>query len=163
MNIGQQIHDKLLVDFGNLEFYNTNTKIFTTVKKFYASGSMHSSNGLIIPDSTPEIVEGQSAGNSQTTRVYTFRAIAVEEIEATDSDSEGSLKYSRLLNIQDAILDYLQKEPSNLNAWGNTNSIFIFKIRVNNVTYDTQKSETGYVALLDVNFSVYLSVIPQNL
>lgn len=162
MEIGSKIYDKLITDFSALKF-SDNSTVFANVKKFYASGAMEARDCLLIPDSIPETVVGQSAGNYQTTRAYTFRAIAYEVLEETESDSSGSIKYSRLMNITDAILNYLQKEPSNLNSWGNSNSISIYKIRVNQPRFDTQRSENGFVALVDINFSIYLNVIPQNL
>lgn len=162
MSIGEQIHSKLITDLATLTFDGGAT-IFNNVKPFFAEESMASSDCLLIPDSVPEIITGQSAGNIQTTRQYGFRIIVYEEIEASTTDSEGAVKYSRLLNTTDALLDYLQKEPSNLNAWGATNDINIFKIRVQNPIYDTQKSQGGYVGILDMTFSIYLNVIPQNL
>lgn len=161
MEIARLIHDKLVTDFAALKFSN-NATIFNNVKKFFASGSMEALDCVILPDSTPEVVEGQSAGNSQTTRIYNFRAFTYEQIEAASDDAAGSMKYSRLLNTQDSILDYLQKEPSNLNAWGNTNNIRIYKIRVNSVNFDTQRSEGGFLVLLEISFGVYLNIIPQS-
>jgi len=160
--IGRAIHDKLITDFTSLKFSN-NQNIFNNVKKFYASTSMEALDCLIIPDSLSENVQGGSAGNTQTTRIYRFRALSYEQIEAADTDNVGNIKYSRLLNIADSILDYLQKEPSNLNSWGSTNSINIYKIRVDSPRYDTQQTENGYNAFIDISFSVYLSLIPQNL
>lgn len=162
MSQRQLIQDKLIVDFIALTFEGGNT-IFNNVRKFFATDSMESLDCLIIPDSNQEQTSGLSAGNTQTTREYAFRAIVVEHIEAAATEEEGTLKYSRIGNIEDAILDYLQKEPSNLNSWGNTNNLAIFKIRVTNVRYETVQSEAGYVVLLDILFSVFLNVIPQNL
>lgn len=160
--IGQLIHDKLITDFSAFQFEGGNT-MFNNVKKFYAASSVKPLDCLIIPDTNQETVQGQSAGNSQTTREYAFRAVVIEQIEATDSDTEGSLKYSRLMNIQDEILDYLQKEPSNLRSWGQTNNIQIFKNRVTQVRFDTVESESGYVVMLDVLFGIFLNVVPQSL
>lgn len=160
--IGQLIHDKLITDFAALQFEGGNT-LLNNVKKFYAASSWESQDGLILPDSTPEQTEGNSAGNTATTREYSFRFLAKEEIEATDVDATGSLKYSRLMNIVDAVLDYLQKEPNNLRAWGNTNSIDIFKIRITSMRYDTLETEGGYSVIAHVSFSVFVNIIPQNL
>lgn len=162
IEIGTTIHNKLLVDFAALKFAN-NATIFNNVKKFFAGGSMEALDCLVIPRTTPEIVTGQSAGNTATTRVYSFSAIVTEQIESTDSDSAGSVKYSRLLNIQDSILDYLQKEPSNLNSWGNSNNINIFKIRTDIPRFDVFQTESGYSAVLDITFSIYVNIIPQSL
>ena len=160
--IGQQIHDKLITDFAALTFEDA-TPLFGNVKKFYRQNSMEGRDCLILPNSNTENVDGESAGNFQTTRMYGFRMIAIEEIEAADDDDEGAIKYSRLMNIQDTVLDYLQKEPSNLNSWGDANSITIYKIRLGSVRWDTQPTEGGYVSLLDIPFTVFLNVIPQNL
>lgn len=160
--IGQLIHDKLITDFIALNFAD-NTDLFVNVKKFYAANSMKARDCLIIPDSNSETTEGQSAGNFQTTREYAFRAISIENLEETDNDATGSIKYNRLMNIQDTILNYLQKEPSNLNSWGATNSIAIYKIRVRPVRWDVQRTESGFSAILDIPFSIFLNVIPQNL
>lgn len=162
MEIGSKIYDKLITDFAALQFAN-NTTIFSAVKKYYANDSMEALNCLIVPSTTNEVVTGQSAGNTATTRLYAFSAIVVEQLESTDNDANGSIKYSRLVNIADSILDYLQKEPSNLNSWGNDNNISIFKIRTDSPRYDIQKTESGYAVILDVSFTIYLNVIPQNL
>lgn len=160
--IGSKIHDKLLTDFATLTFTGGAT-CFNSVKKFYTASSWGPRDCVVLPDSTPEEVIGPSAGNTQTTRIYTFRAVVYEQIEAAASDSAGSIKYQRLLNIQDALLNYLQKEPSNLNSWGSTNSIAIYKIRVNQPRFDTFETEGGWGAILDLNFSIFLNIIPQNL
>jgi len=159
---GQLIHDKLITDFAAFTFEG-GADMFSKVQKFYASDSMGALNCLIIPDSNQETVEGLSAGNTATTREYAFRAVVIEVIEEADTDAEGSLKYSRLMNVTDEILDYLQKEPNNLRAWGNTNNLNIFKNRIRSVRYDTVESTAGYAVLLEVIFGVYLNVIPQNL
>jgi hypothetical protein len=160
MAIAQKIHDKLITDFQALTFENDST-LFTNVKKFYASQTMQARDCLIIPDTNDEQVLGGSAGNTSTTRNYGFNAIVIEAIKATDSDSEGSLKYSRLLNEVDEILDYIQKEPSNLNSWGATNNIDIFKIRLRQVFFNQELAENGYVEVANVQFNVYLNVTPQ--
>ena len=161
MEIGSKIHDKLITDFQALKFSN-NTNIFNNVKKFFTS-SMVSMDCVIMPQSTPEDVQGQSAGNYQTTRMYTYSATVIEQIESSISDTAAGIKYARLENIQDSILDYLQKEPSNLNSWGDTNGINVFKIRVNNCDYRIEKAESGYVVALGVIFTIFVNVIPQNL
>jgi hypothetical protein len=162
MGIGSKIYDKLIEDFSNLQFED-GTTIFNKVQKYYAKDSMEALDCLIIPVSTNEVVTGQSAGNTATTRLYAFSAIVVEQLEATDNDVAGGIKYSRLVNIADSILDYLQKEPSNLNSWGNANDISIFKIRTDFPRYEVQQTESGYAVYLDVSFTIYLNVVPQNL
>jgi hypothetical protein len=160
MEASRLIHDKLITDFTALKF-SDNSALLANVKKFYASETMKGRDGLIMPDSTGEVVEGQSAGNTQTTRSYSFKAIVIEEINATDSDSEGSIKYSRLLNVQDSILDYIQKEPSNLRAWGLTNNINIYKNRITNITFDQQLAEQGYIEVMTIRFTIFCNVVPQ--
>ncbi len=162
MEIGSKIHNKLITDFQALKF-SDNTVIFQNVRKFFPVNSMKSLDCLIVPGPAPEVVEGQSAGNFQTTRMYNFRAVVMEVLESTTTNVEGDIKYTRIMNILDAILDYLQKEPSNLNAWGNSNSINIFKIRVGLPDFVPQQSTNGYSVILDVPFIVYLNVVPQNL
>lgn len=161
MAAGAKIYEKLITDFGALKFEN-NTTIFSAVKAFFTK-AMDANTCLIIPDLNNEKVDGLSSGNTETTREYGFRAVVIEELESTVSDSEALTRYMRMLNIQDSMLNYLQKEPSNLNAWGHaqTPSLNIFKIRVANVRCDTQRAENGYVALLDVSFRVSLNVVPQ--
>ena len=160
--IGQMIHDKLLTDFAALKFEDNST-LFRNVKKFYKARTMGARDCLIVPDSTPEETEGPQGGNYQTTRIYTFRAIYLETIESADNDEEGALKYSRLLNTTDSVLNYLQKEPSNLNSWGDSNGIAIYKIRVQSLRYTDQETKKGYATLGHVTFGVYLNVVPQNL
>lgn len=160
--IGSKIHDKLITDFKTFTFEGGST-MFANVEKYFAIGSMDSGDCLITPDSNNEIVEGQSAGNTATTRIYAFRATVVEFLESTTSNADGSTKYSRLLNIQDKILDYIQKEPSNLNGWGQSQSptIDIFKIRLQQIIFDQQVTEKGYAEVMDVRFNVSLNITPQ--
>ena len=160
--IGSKILAKLITDFAGLKFSN-NQVIFNNVRSFYTGDSMEPLDCLVIPDITPEVTFGESAGNTQTTRIYQFRTLVFETIESSADNSAGQLKYNRILNITDALLDYLQKEPSNLNSWGNSNNINIFKIRVVQPRFDTQRTETGFGVLLDLSFGVYLNVVPQNL
>lgn len=158
--IGTLIHEKLITDFDALTF-SGGGDLFNRVQKFYKTNSMGSGDCLVLPDLGTENVDGESAGNTATTREYGWRVIAVEEIEASANDSEGSIKYSRMMNRLDSLLDYIQKEPSNLNAWGNANSINVFKMRLRSWRYDQQRAENGIVALIDITFSVYLNIIPQ--
>lgn len=162
MSIGQLIHDKLITDFAALKFENNTTSIFNNVKKFYAASSQKPQDCLIKPDSNNEIVSGQSAGNTATTRVYTYAAIFFEQVEASTTDNEGSIKYQRLMNTLDGILNYIQREPSNLRSWGISNGIDIFKTRLNNVRFGVlERSEGGFVEVGYVLFSVYLNITPQ--
>ena len=160
--IGSKIHDKLITDFTALN-YTASNPVFVNVKKYFAADTMAARDILVRPDFNSEETAGQSSGNTATTREYSYRAIMVEFINSSESDSEVSIKYSRLENQLDALLDYIQKEPSNLNSWGNTQSpvINIFKMRLKNVNHDVQLTENGYGEILDVRFSVYLNITPQ--
>ena len=160
MATGQLIHDELITDFAALQYVGGAT-IFNNVKKFYAADSMKSSDCLILPASNTEEI----AGNTSTHKVYSFDALAIEVINDTDSDAEGALKYSRLLNIQDSILDYIQLEPSNLNAWGQLQSpvLNVYKIRLSQVAFDEQLTQGGFAAVMRVRFSIFINITPQNI
>lgn len=164
MSIGALINNKLIEDFKLLEFSNNNV-IFNNVEKFYAEDTMESSDCLIRPISNDESTIEPAGGNIETMREYGFKAVVLEMIESSLTKAEGSKKYDRLMNTQDAILNYLQKEPSNLNAWGQQQNpiINIYKIRVRNTRFVTARSKGGYAEFLDIDFSVYLTVVPQNL
>ncbi len=161
--ITSKIYDKLITDFAALKYEDGVTVTFGNVKSFFADGTMSEGDCLILPISAPEQVTGPSAGNMQTTRILGFSATTFEILESAISQSAGEVKMRRLTNKLDVMLKYLQKEPSNLNAWGQTNEIDIYKIRVDLPRFAPQRSTAGFTYLLEVPFSVYLNVVPQNL
>lgn len=163
MGFYTEIHNKLITDFAILDIGGGQN--FGAVKKAYRAETMQPLDCLIMPDTSSEQVTGGSAGNTATTRQYGFAVSLYELINSTDDDSVMDIKYSRLTNCQDAILDYLEVEPNSLRTWAlNLNEpINLFKIRVTQVFYDRLQAENGFAEQLLIRFSVFVNVVPQNL
>jgi predicted oxidoreductase len=87
--------------------------------------------------------------------------VYVEVLESALTVDEAEIRIARSSEIEDRILDYIQKEPSNLNAWGQTNSIEVFKMRLINMTEDDVRSKNGYSTVKQLRFDVSVLITPQ--
>lgn len=160
MSIYTTIAEQLKSDIMVLQFEGGNTS-FKNVKYGYRSGLMGDDDALLLPDSNNETVEGQSAGNTQTTREYGFELQVYEEINTDISNTQIDTKYLRLMNRVDSVLDYIQKEPSNLNSLSLGSNGVVFKMRLRQVIHDRIKTELGIVEYASIRFSVFVNVVPQ--
>lgn len=153
----KEIHDKLVTDFSSLQFEGGNA-LFTSVKKIRRTNPTSTECILMKADLVEEI-----SGNTETDRIYGFVAIIEEFIESSISQTEADKKIDRLSNIEDKILNYLQKEPNNLRAWGQSQNplIEIFKIRVMPSRHQEAITEKGYAVGLVIPFTVYVLNVPQ--
>lgn len=154
------IHDKLITDFTTLQFGNTNS-LFTNVKKHYPLTSMKGGDALIVKDGFSENIQGIVS----TERNYDFLFITYEAIESSLSQNDSDAKLDRLSEVEDKVLDYLQKEPNNLRSWGfsQSPSIEVVKIRVVSNLYDTLQAENGYVKELQIRFTITTRIDSQNI
>lgn len=152
------IHDKLITDFAALQFEGGNT-LFGNVKKDFRQVAMGSGDCLLLMDDMSQDVQGITT----TQRDYGFLWVYMEATEASITDIEAATRISRMANVEDAVVNYLQKIPNNLRAWGDTNSIEVVRIAVTNVFYDESKTPDGYQIVQRGRFFVRVDVNARNL
>lgn len=158
MESGAKILQKLIEDFKALTYTGGSSNLFSDVASSYLTETRNPSQGLLLYDDDTEFIRG----NNMTDRNYGFYFHDFEEINnksLTDADVQNM--YYRLANKRDVLLNYLQREPSNLRAWGQlqTPIISIFKNRVNQVLFDVGKSQNGgYAATMELRFTVFQSI-----
>lgn len=149
----KEIHDKLITDLTALTFNGT-TPIFTTVKKaLYAF--QDELDCLLIPGDPDNQVSGQSTD----IRSYAFSLLVREFLENANNQTELDLKIDRLSNIEDKVLDYLQKLPNPINT--SLSGINVMQILVSPCRYDYASNERGVEINLVVNFAVQVVITPQ--
>lgn len=161
MIAGGALLQKLITDFKALTFAG-GEDLFIDVKSAYREGIRGNRQAILIPDDNSETIRG----NTETDRQYGFLLSALEETNSTETDAIVQNMYVRLLNIQDALLDYLQKEPNNLRTWGQNQStiIPIYKIRLGQPIFLEGKTPSGgYGVEMQFRFTVYINVTVQNL
>ena len=150
-----EIITELLTDLAALTFVG-GINCFGNVKTVYRN-NQNPRDAILIPRSTPVVL----LGNTSDERIYTFDLSLYEVIESTLSQSESEKRQARINNIEDAILNYLEKEPHNL-----VNSIVfsngnITKVRVNSTDQQYVTTEQGISVALSIQFSVYVLITPQ--
>ena len=145
-----QIHDKLITDISALTF-SGGSSMFNSVNKL-AKAQMGSFDAIVFANTGGETI----SGNSFTERVYGF-TFYVEDYLEKESDSNKDLVVDRLSNIEEAIKDMIEKEPSNLRALDST----IFNSRTVSEESDAYNSNTGIVLYLRIRFNIYVTNTPQ--
>lgn len=153
------IHNKLIEDIGALEYTGTSNKLFTSVKKFIRD-TMTGEQCLILDDGVREEIIGATT----TTRTYKFMVVYVDELEKNVSDSEASIVIDRGSNREDVILDYIQKEPGNLNSWADSEGFTIYKMRLaGEVTVIDVLTKSGQGTMKSIPVEVPVLITPQSL
>jgi hypothetical protein len=159
MAFGSSILDKLITDFSALEFEGGEL-LFNNVKSSYRESIRGARDAVLLPDDDSEFIRG----NQETDRNYGFFLSAIEETNSVASDTVTQNMYYRLMNIRDGLLDYLQKEPSNLRQWALAQSpqINIFKNRLNQVLFNEGESPNGgYAVEMQFRFTVFVNINPK--
>lgn len=147
-NYQSQILAKLITDFSALEFANTNQKLFGAVANFFPQA----------PTTYPscEIYAWNTRVNTLTNledeRWYGYRAISYELVETSASTDIALLKTKRLLNIQDVVLDYLEKIPANLEHA--ITGIHVTSTTVDQILFDYVRLQSGITAYMTMDFTL---------
>lgn len=152
-NYKNAIHDKLIEDFQAFQFEGGQTMFDSVRKAFYTLQGAR--DCLIVPgDPGVEVI-----GNTSDDRFYTFTAVTMEEYEASASQAEMDTRIARLGNIEDRILDYLQKVPNSLD--GAVDGVTVYKINVSPSRYEYQMDSDGASVVLYIQFVVHTLLTPQ--
>lgn len=153
------IHNKLITDFDLLTFKTNSNLLFSNGGKKFFKGEFGANEYIMTTDGINEDI----SGNTSTYRDYGFLVVWLEELESGQNDSEINAKVDRMNNREDVILDYIQKEPSSLNAWGNTQNpvINIFKIRLLSLIEDDVITTNGFGKVKRCRFNVSVNIVPQ--
>jgi hypothetical protein len=107
--IKKVIHDKLITDMRALTFYNSN-KCFADVQKMFVD----------FPTGTPfcEVYATQPTINIDglgfDSRSYGFAFIVGDYISKETSQTQIDLQIDRMSDVEDSILDYLEKKNARL-------------------------------------------------
>lgn len=147
-----EIHDKIITDFQAFTFSGGGS-MFRQVIKGVGSDTTIDSGDIIIgfDQSTEEIY-----GNSSTIRNYGFVATYFEMIE-NRTEAEIDIISERIGNVEDKILDYLQKEPPNITVDG----LVIYKVRLGSILPQIIETEAGIGNIVDFRFNVFVELNPK--
>jgi hypothetical protein len=154
--IGAQTLDKLITDFQALTFVG-GSSIFASgnVRKLFLAEP----SAYPICEILPSAISNEIEGNSSDIREYDFEAKVEELIESSLNETQAGNKIGRLANTADAILDYLQKLPNNLEY--DISGVHIIELLVLPSPYDYRKSDNGIILLLTIQFRIRVSITPQ--
>lgn len=157
-NIRKAVHDQLITDFGNLTFDASTNKLFVQVKKaFMDLPNVLPVCEIFASNTLPEILS-----DAEDTRVYTFQAIVSDLIDSEATNEATSiLTIDRLSQIEDRILDYLQKIPNNL--VGKLTDINVYRIQPTATVYDYAESTRGIELIMSISFDIYININVRNL
>lgn len=148
--ISKPLHDKLINDFTNLH-HDGDELCFGDVEKIF----------LDFPVSLPscEIIRMEPTvdpiGLDYDVRSIGFRSIVYEQIEYNSSQQEADAKIDRLSDIEDVIMEYLEKIPNNI---GTISGEKIHKIDIGPSRYDYVSAKSGMSIYQIIDFSLHILV-----
>lgn len=156
MDYRKPIHDKLITDFSALVFDGTAVNLFTAVQKVFVDEPEDLPVCRIIPVAMSVEVDG----NTHDTRILSFSADVFDAMDL-ESLTNAENKIDRLSNIEDSVVAYLEKLPNNLE--NEVSGIHIYDIMIERLQYQYQTNERGLEVVLNIPFSLKLSITPQTL
>lgn len=160
MSTRRLITNKLIADWQAFAFDGGGT-LLGNVKKYYKTSFMNGGDLMLMYDD----LTTETMGITTDERGYGFQSIYIEEMESSISETEAERRLDRMAVVEDTILDYLQKQPNNLRAWGFSQSpqIEVVKMVARPAIYDDLRGENGFVKVQRIRFSVITSINTRNL
>lgn len=149
--IKKVIHDKLKTDMGTLKYYNGET-CFAQVEKIFVD----------YPDGTPfcQVYATQPSvevdGIDFDNRSYGFAIIAGDFISADSTQAQIDIQIDRMSDLEDSILDYLEKIPNKLE--GLVAGVRPFRVDIINSDYSYEQAENGIRIYLNIEIALVLSI-----
>jgi hypothetical protein len=148
----KEIHTQIRDYFRTLKYPGTDDLVFGQVEKMFVN----------IPTKVPacEIaVDGtapQILGNDYDERGYAFNAIITDDIESTISQSDADSRIDRFSNIEDVVLNALQKVP-NIFEDG-ANGIRVSRIIPMETTPSYELTNAGIRIYMSIKFVLYILI-----
>lgn len=154
----KDLHNKLIEDFRNLKYNDSEVKVFYAVEKFLAKIEQYPSCELI-----PSEVSVAREGLTMDNRFLGFRAIVRDHIE--QSRAENSVDYNRridrLSDIEDVIFAYLQQVPHPIEHVAE--DVQVYRIDVLPARYFYEDTTEGISIYQVTDFSLVLDIHVQNI
>jgi hypothetical protein len=154
MNIStrKELHNELIEDFRNLEYFDDNIKIFHTVEKFIAKVSGYPSCEIIPSEAIVNLL-----GITSDNRLLGFRSIVRDHIEAdrAEDQTEFERKIDRLSDIEDVILGYLEQVPHPLEHA--VTDVHMIRIDVLPTRYFYEDSTEGISIYQSIDFNLVVN------
>ena len=150
----KEVHDQIITDFSGFTF-SGGAPMFSQVVKALGNDITAQSGTCLISLDSPSV---DIIGNTSDDRILGFSAFYIEFLQSA-SQSQVIDRVDRISNVEDRILDYLQKEPSDLR--GAVSGVDIYKVRVTPSTYSEDQTEHGIVLTLTIRFQVHILLTPQ--
>lgn len=163
IQIRKLIHDKLITDFTALKHVNGTDALFAGVKKIF----INLPASLPVCEIIPTSVNTSVLGLEFNEKAIGFTAITYEQINqetgTTESDqqTEAERKITRLSDIEDIVIQYLEKIPDSLR--GNVGSADIVRIDIQPSSWDYQIGENGLRIFLSITFAIVMVDEPKSL
>lgn len=163
IQIRKLIHDKLITDFTALKHVNGTDALFASVKKIF----INLPASLPVCEIIPSAVNTSVMGLEFNEKAIGFTAITYEQINQetgvseADQQTEAERKITRLSDIEDIVVQYLEKIPDALR--GNVGSADIIRIDIQPTSWDYAIGENGLRVYLSINFSIVMIDEPKGL
>jgi len=147
MEYKKAIHDKLITDFSALT-YSDNKVCFKEVQKIFISFPSGTPSCQIL--STEPTVDQSMLQYDK--RMYGFSAIFFDYIESNASQSVADDKIDTMSDIEDVVLDYLEKVKNN-NLETAISGLKVVDIAVSAGRYSYEDSENGIRIYCSIDFT----------
>lgn len=156
-NIRKPLNDRLITDLSQLTYASGSNPLFANVVKIFATIPANTPVCEVSPFSGDVIVEG----NDFDRRVLGWQIYVYEKIGSDNDQNTTNNKIDRLNYIEDAILDYLEAIPNNLEHV--ITDVHVLNINVTTVQWDLVEFTDGIVKTLTINFTTEINIDVKNL
>jgi hypothetical protein len=161
--IRNPFHTKILTDLRALKHVNGSDALFASVDEIFLTLPA----SLPVCEVMPSPVSTSVMGLEYNEQAMGFTAVTYEiinfEAGASDADklTEAKRKMTRIKDIEDIVLQYLQEIPDALR--GTVAGADVERIDIQPSSWDYQIGEDGLRVYLSINFSIVYTIIPKQL
>lgn len=147
----KSIEDKLITDMGSLKHDNNTDACFAVTQALFTDFPTSLPACQVLPMS-PSV---EVSGLGYDSRVLGFDILVYELIETNADYTEAKRKLDRLMDIEDRVLNYLEKIPNNIEY---VNGSHLYKLQVMPSNYSYEMSENGLRVYLSIQLNCYVNI-----
>jgi hypothetical protein len=147
----KSIEDKLITDMTALKHDNNTDVCFAVTQALFVDFPTSLPACQVLPMS-PSV---EVSGLGYDSRVLGFDILVYELIETNTDYTEAKRKLDRLMDIEDRILNYLEKIPNNIEY---VNGSHLYRLQVQPSSYSYESSENGLRVYLSIQLNCYVNI-----
>ena len=147
----KSIEDKLITDMTALKHDNNTDSCFAVTQALFVDFPTSLPACQVLPMS-PSV---EVSGLGYDSRVLGFDILVYELIETNADYAEAKRKLDRLMDIEDRILNYLEKIPNNIEY---VNGSHLYRLQIQPSSYSYESSENGLRVYLSIQLNCYVNI-----